>query len=227
MPFKIDANVILTRLSELFQVFSPYRFDLFFHSFSCYNGSRHFFSSWTWWWSDGRPWPGAPEVPGCFGQDKNSPPAWSYTDLCCVLCGPPAPLDFCLFIWELILLLYAKYGFFHSGALLSQVCLWTHLHWQNTHNTFCCLSLCRSDCESPASFLCSYPLANVSMMRNRKHVCIKYVCTCSIYINIQCMDNSCNQNGCSGADIWASLSDLSADGDARFTSQSGTGNVHD
>ncbi|KAM9376208.1 seipin-like [Pholidichthys leucotaenia] len=28
----------------------------------------------------------------------------------------------------------------------------------------------RSDCESPASFLCSYPLANVSLMRNRKHV---------------------------------------------------------
>uniref|UniRef100_A0A3Q3QQ32 Seipin n=1 Tax=Monopterus albus TaxID=43700 RepID=A0A3Q3QQ32_MONAL len=29
----------------------------------------------------------------------------------------------------------------------------------------------RTDCESPASFLCSYPLANISLMRNKKHVC--------------------------------------------------------
>ncbi|XP_034739373.1 seipin-like isoform X2 [Etheostoma cragini] len=28
----------------------------------------------------------------------------------------------------------------------------------------------RADCESPASFLCSYPVANVSLMRNQKHV---------------------------------------------------------
>ncbi|CAF90717.1 unnamed protein product, partial [Tetraodon nigroviridis] len=28
----------------------------------------------------------------------------------------------------------------------------------------------RSGCESPSSFLCSYPLANVSLTRNRKHV---------------------------------------------------------
>ncbi|XP_031158921.1 seipin-like isoform X2 [Sander lucioperca] len=28
----------------------------------------------------------------------------------------------------------------------------------------------RADCESPASFLCSYPVANVSLMRNKKHV---------------------------------------------------------
>nr|XP_020446437.1 seipin isoform X2 [Monopterus albus] len=28
----------------------------------------------------------------------------------------------------------------------------------------------RTDCESPASFLCSYPLANISLMRNKKHV---------------------------------------------------------
>ncbi|XP_071313107.1 seipin-like isoform X2 [Trachinotus anak] len=28
----------------------------------------------------------------------------------------------------------------------------------------------RTDCESPASFLCSYPVANVSLMRNKKHV---------------------------------------------------------
>lgn len=29
----------------------------------------------------------------------------------------------------------------------------------------------RTDCDSPASFWCSYPVANVSLMRNRKHVC--------------------------------------------------------
>ncbi|XP_035524738.1 seipin-like isoform X2 [Morone saxatilis] len=28
----------------------------------------------------------------------------------------------------------------------------------------------RTDCESPASFLCSYPVANVSLMKNKKHV---------------------------------------------------------
>ncbi|XP_044061080.1 seipin-like isoform X4 [Siniperca chuatsi] len=28
----------------------------------------------------------------------------------------------------------------------------------------------RADCESPASFLCSYPVANISLMRNKKHV---------------------------------------------------------
>ncbi|XP_063731942.1 seipin-like isoform X2 [Eleginops maclovinus] len=28
----------------------------------------------------------------------------------------------------------------------------------------------RTDCESPASFLCSYPVANISLMRNSKHV---------------------------------------------------------
>ncbi|XP_029368698.1 seipin-like isoform X2 [Echeneis naucrates] len=28
----------------------------------------------------------------------------------------------------------------------------------------------RTDCESPSSFLCSYPVANVSLMRNKKHV---------------------------------------------------------
>ncbi|XP_038556138.1 seipin-like isoform X1 [Micropterus salmoides] len=28
----------------------------------------------------------------------------------------------------------------------------------------------RTDCESPASLLCSYPVANISLMRNKKHV---------------------------------------------------------
>ncbi|KAM8908558.1 seipin-like isoform 2-T2 [Spinachia spinachia] len=28
----------------------------------------------------------------------------------------------------------------------------------------------RTDCESPSSFLCSYPVANISLMRNKKHV---------------------------------------------------------
>lgn len=30
---------------------------------------------------------------------------------------------------------------------------------------------CRTDCESPASHWCSYPVANISMIQNRKHVC--------------------------------------------------------
>lgn len=28
----------------------------------------------------------------------------------------------------------------------------------------------RTDCESPASFSCSYPVANISLLRNKKHV---------------------------------------------------------
>lgn len=50
-----------------------------------------------------------------------------------------------------------------------------------------------------------------------------------VYINIfmQFFEKPCNQNVRSGADIWASLSDLSADGDARFSGQSGSGDVHD
>lgn len=39
-----------------------------------------------------------------------------------------------------------------------------------THIIHSAVSLCRSGCESPSSFLCSYPLANVSLTRNRKHV---------------------------------------------------------
>ncbi len=31
---------------------------------------------------------------------------------------------------------------------------------------------CRTDCESLASFWCSYPVANISLMKNKKHVCI-------------------------------------------------------
>lgn len=34
----------------------------------------------------------------------------------------------------------------------------------------------RTDCESPASFLCSYPMANISLMRNKKHVCMNLLC---------------------------------------------------
>lgn len=40
-----------------------------------------------------------------------------------------------------------------------------------TNITHSPLSLCRSGCESPASFMCSYPVANVSLTMNRKHVC--------------------------------------------------------
>lgn len=58
-----------------------------------------------------------------------------------------------------------------------------------------------------------------------------YVCnvcgSCRVYTNMQLINDSCHQNGCSGADIRASLSDLSAAGNARFSCQSGTGDVHD
>ncbi|KAM7417523.1 hypothetical protein PAMA_017251 [Pampus argenteus] len=45
----------------------------------------------------------------------------------------------------------------------------------------------RTDCDSAASFLCSYPVANISLMKNKKHVCvlgvrggasISYACIC-------------------------------------------------
>lgn len=38
-------------------------------------------------------------------------------------------------------------------------------------------SFFRADCESPASFSCSYPVANISLMRNKKHVCMN-LCVC-------------------------------------------------
>lgn len=38
----------------------------------------------------------------------------------------------------------------------------------------------RTDCDSPASFLCSYPVANISLMRNKKNVCT-WVCVHSYY----------------------------------------------
>lgn len=55
-----------------------------------------------------------------------------------------------------------------------------------------------------------------------------YVCMYAyVYIFMQFMENSCNQNVSSGSDFWASLSDLSADGNAWFSGQSGSGDVHD
>lgn len=54
-----------------------------------------------------------------------------------------------------------------------------------------------------------------------------YVWCVYIYIFMHFMENSCNQNVSSGSDIWASLSDLSADGNAWFSGQSGSGDVHD
>lgn len=32
--------------------------------------------------------------------------------------------------------------------------------------------VCRTDCESPASFSCSFPVANISLMRNKKQVSV-------------------------------------------------------
>lgn len=51
---------------------------------------------------------------------------------------------------------------------------WVRWVWCGTEKTqaFCWnfFSYHRTNCESPSSFWCSYPMANVSLMRNGKHV---------------------------------------------------------
>lgn len=38
--------------------------------------------------------------------------------------------------------------------------------------------VCRMDCQSPSSFLCSYPMANISLMRNKKNVSTFFLHLC-------------------------------------------------
>ena len=56
--------------------------------------------------------------------------------------------------------------------------------------------VCRTDCESPTSFSCSYPVANISLMRNKKHVCMDVclyvsvsVCVLNIHVFIEELSN--------------------------------------
>ena len=68
------------------------------------------------------------------------------TKLCCVFCRCPAPLDRCLFIWELLLLLHAQGGFFHTCALLLQVCIWSMTVTVCLITSFLLLSLLSHSC---------------------------------------------------------------------------------
>lgn len=49
---------------------------------------------------------------------------------------------------------------------------------RKTQSEFSCITsvFSRTDCESPASFWCSYPVANVSTVRNKKQVCSLITC---------------------------------------------------
>uniref|UniRef100_A0A3B5A860 Seipin n=1 Tax=Stegastes partitus TaxID=144197 RepID=A0A3B5A860_9TELE len=51
----------------------------------------------------------------------------------------------------------------------------------------------RTDCDSPASFLCSYPLANISLMRNRKHV-LTFGQAYQISLRLEVPDSPTNQD---------------------------------
>lgn len=156
-------------------------------------GSRKSFASRSWWRSVSPPCPGAAEVPGCCCPGNVTRPSESCSGTCCAVSCLPAPLDLFLFIRELLLFLHAQGSFFYTCALLLQVCIWSpvQLHQENTVCVWFTLScfyshpvihvfVCRTDCESPASFLCSYPVANISLMRNKNHVCMT-VCVC-IYL---------------------------------------------
>ncbi|XP_054453823.1 seipin-like isoform X2 [Anoplopoma fimbria] len=67
---------------------------------------------------------------------------------------------FMLFSIVILLLLIATFlygSFYYSYMPLAAFSAPVHFHY-------------RTDCESPASFMCSYPVANISLMRNKKHV---------------------------------------------------------
>ncbi|XP_017263702.1 seipin [Kryptolebias marmoratus] len=49
----------------------------------------------------------------------------------------------------------------------------------------------RTDCESPASFLCSYPVANISLLRNKKHV-LTFGQVYRIYLQLEMPDSPTN-----------------------------------
>ncbi|KAM3613107.1 uncharacterized protein V6R79_020455 [Siganus canaliculatus] len=50
----------------------------------------------------------------------------------------------------------------------------------------------RTDCESPTSFSCSYPVANISLMRNRKHV-LTFGQAYRISLQLEMPDSPANQ----------------------------------
>lgn len=168
-------------LSELFFPNLMFRF----------HGSRKPFTSSKWWGSVGPHCSDIAGFPGCCHHGDVTHPSESNAGPYCVFYHLPAPLDRCFSIWELLLLLHAQGGFFSTCPLLLQVSMWSPvlLHQENTDWTevsvclilnillllslFIHLFVCRTDCESPSSFLCSYPVANISLMRNKKHVCMQ------------------------------------------------------
>ncbi|XP_073343432.1 seipin-like [Pagrus major] len=50
----------------------------------------------------------------------------------------------------------------------------------------------RTDCESPSSFLCTYPVANISLMRNKKHV-LTFGQAYQISLQLEMPDSPANQ----------------------------------
>ncbi|XP_037531723.1 seipin-like [Nematolebias whitei] len=50
----------------------------------------------------------------------------------------------------------------------------------------------RSDCESPTSFSCSYPVANISLLRNKKHA-LTFGQVYRIYLQMEMPDSPTNQ----------------------------------
>uniref|UniRef100_A0A8D3B5Q6 Seipin n=1 Tax=Scophthalmus maximus TaxID=52904 RepID=A0A8D3B5Q6_SCOMX len=68
--------------------------------------------------------------------------------------------SFIVFFFTLLLLCLAVFlygSFYYSYMPMAAFSTPVHFHY-------------RTDCESPTSFLCSYPLANITLMRNKKNV---------------------------------------------------------
>ncbi|KAM7389867.1 hypothetical protein PAMP_023816 [Pampus punctatissimus] len=53
--------------------------------------------------------------------------------------------------------------------------------------------VCRTDCDSAASFLCSYPVANISLMKNKKHV-LTFGQAYQISLQLEMPDSPANQD---------------------------------
>lgn len=127
------------------------------------------------WRNVGHRWPGPDETPGCCRRGDFTGPSETPAGVHGVVLPAAAPVCRCVFVRELLLLLHAQGHLFHTCALLLQVC----------ERQFCSFSFVfrfvfslfisflpwrRTDCDSPTSFPCSYPVANVSLLRNKKHV---------------------------------------------------------
>lgn len=147
--------------------------------------------------------PSTSESEGFSHSDHLISPAESGTERRGVLHHLAAPLSGCFFIQQLPLLVHAQRSLFCPSALLLQVflsvfprvvqsciCVLFHLcDWSIP------ISVCRADCESPSSFLCSYPVANISLMRNKKHVWIYKLVT----------ETGCSSTLTPVVDIWSSV----------------------